>query len=119
MSTAARLIIEAREKSAALVEHERSVTGSKMTAYRNVARRIGASSSWLRHLIGRQEGVRLEAAILEDLRAVYASACERIEARADRIEAELNGAENAASKGGHPPDCERDKAGGPQASGPV
>lgn len=86
MSTAARLLDEARIKSAALVARESLHAGSKMRAYEAVARRIGASPSWVRHLIGRQDGVSLPAAVMEDLRDSYARLCERVEQRAESIE---------------------------------
>ena len=96
MTTAARLLDEARMKSAALVARESLRAGSKMRAYEAVARRIGASSSWLRHLIGRQDGVSLPAAVMEDLRDAYTRLCERVEQRAESIERANEGDENAA-----------------------
>lgn len=80
--TAADAINEARPIASALVQREERQAGSRMAAYERVARTVGASPSWLRKLIGRQD-VSLAAHHFENLKTAYRRACERIEAEAE------------------------------------
>lgn len=78
----AETIDEIRPIAAALVDREQRTTQSRMAAYERVAFRVGASSSWLRKLIGRQD-VSLAAHTYQNLKLAYARACERLEAEAE------------------------------------
>jgi hypothetical protein len=75
-------INEVRPIARALVEREERSLHSRMAAYERVASRVGASSSWLRKLIGRQD-VSLAAHTYQNLKLAYARACERLEAEAE------------------------------------
>ena len=75
-------INEIRPIARALVEREERTTHSRMAAYERVASRVGASSSWLRKLIGRQD-VSLAAHTYQNMKLAYARACERLEAEAE------------------------------------
>lgn len=75
-------IDEIRPIAQALVEREQRTVHSRMAAYERVASRVGASSSWLRELVGRQE-VSLAAHTYQNLKLAYARACERLEAEAE------------------------------------
>ena len=75
-------INEIRPIARALVEREERTTHSRMAAYERVASRVGASSSWLRKLIGRQD-VSLAAHTYQNMKLAYARTCERLEAEAE------------------------------------
>lgn len=81
--TAEDLQARAWPEAAALVAHEEQRSGSRMAAYRDVARMIGWSRSKLQKLLGRQP-FSLEAHEFVNLSAAYERLCERIEARADQ-----------------------------------
>ena len=82
MLSATDAINEIRPIARALVEREERSTNSRMAAYERVASRVGASSSWLRKLVGRQE-VALAAHTYENIKQAYRRACERIEHEAE------------------------------------
>jgi hypothetical protein len=84
MSTAARLLLEeTRRKANELVERAERQTGSKMSAYEQVASMVGVSSSWLRHLIGRQPDIDLKSALkVFNIAAAYDRVCARVETAA-------------------------------------
>ena len=93
-------------KLTALVRLAQSGTGSKMTAYDAVGRRIGASGSWVRKFLGRQP-VALEGHVLLNIGAAYARLCSSIEAAADAAEASnalLREELHAALQADHPAD---------------
>ncbi|MFJ7660724.1 hypothetical protein ACIQYO_26745 [Methylobacterium sp. NPDC097178] len=73
-------------KLSALVRLAQSSMGSKMAAYDAVGRRIGASGSWVRKFIGRQD-TGLDGHVLHNIRAAYERLCTNIEAAADAAEA--------------------------------
>jgi len=75
-------IDEIRPIARALVEREERNTRSRMLAYDRVASRVGASSSWLRKLVGRHD-VALASHTYQNLKLAYARACERLEAEAE------------------------------------
>jgi len=64
-----------------LIRHEQDRTGSRMNAYRAVARSIGWSKAKLQKLIGRQP-FALHAHELLNLSQAYERLCARIEAQA-------------------------------------
>ena len=98
MLSATDAINEIRPIARALVEREERSTNSRMAAYERVASRVGASSSWLRKLVGRQE-VALAAHTYENIKQAYRRACERIEheAEADKRAFIALGANNYAA----------------------
>lgn len=65
-----------------LVERAQAQSGSRMNAYADVARSIGASGSWVRKFLGRQP-VRLDADTYRNIKALYAAKCARWDAEAE------------------------------------
>ena len=86
MVTATQVQDEILPKLLKLVRLAQSGTGSKMTAYDAVGRRIGASGSWVRKFLGRQP-VGLDGHVLLNIGTAYARLCTSIEAAADAAEA--------------------------------
>jgi hypothetical protein len=86
MVTATQVQDSVLPKLTALVRLAQSGTGSKMTAYDAVGRRIGASGSWVRKFLGRQP-VALDGHVLLNIGTAYARLCSSIEAAADAAEA--------------------------------
>ena len=86
MLTASQARAETLPKLSALVRLAQSGVGSKMAAYDAVGRRIGASGSWVRKFIGRQE-TGLDGHVLHNIRTAYERLCTSIEAAADAAEA--------------------------------
>lgn len=101
MGTALDMASLSRLQLATLVEREVQRTGSKMTAYSNIGRRIGASSSWVQKFM-KQEAKEPRISLFHNIRTAYDHLCERVEAqnRADeaRLQA-LKGITDAALKG--------------------
>lgn len=83
MVTAADAKNETLPMLLALVGRAEVRTGSRMTAYETVARRIGASASWVRKFVGRQQ-VGLEGHVLLNIAGLYRAECERWEAEAEK-----------------------------------
>lgn len=83
MQTADSVLNKLRPLAAMLVKHKQFETGSKMQAYERVASKVGASSSWLRKLIGRQPNVDVAAHQYLNILSLYRKLCERIEAKAE------------------------------------
>lgn len=79
MTTAADL---AFPRVGALVDLAERRGGSRMNAYGDVGRRIGASASWVRKFLGRQP-IRLDADTFLNIHAAYRAECERLEAEAE------------------------------------
>lgn len=79
MSTA---VSKAQPWLAALVDLDTARSGSRMNAYANVARSIGASGSWVRKFLGNQP-VRLDADVYLGIQARYEAACARWDAEAE------------------------------------
>ena len=86
MVTATEAQDEVLPKLEKLVKLAWSGTGSKMSAYDAVGRKIGASGSWVRKCLGRQP-VDLKGHVLLNIGAAYARLCTSIEAAADAAEA--------------------------------
>ena len=86
MLTASQARDETLPKLSALVRLAQSSMGSKMAAYDAVGRRIGASGSWVRKFIGRQD-TGLDGHVLHNIRTAYERLCTSIEAAADAAEA--------------------------------
>ncbi|UIN33997.1 hypothetical protein [Methylobacterium oryzae] len=86
MLTASQARDETLPKLSALVRLAQSSMGSKMAAYDAVGRRIGASGSWVRKFMGRQD-TGLDGHVLHNIRAAYERLCSNIEAAADAAEA--------------------------------
>lgn len=86
MLTASQARDETLPKLSALVRLAQTSMGSKMAAYDAVGRRIGASGSWVRKFIGRQD-TGLDGHVLHNIRAAYERLCTNIEAAADAAEA--------------------------------
>lgn len=68
-----------RRMATLLVERQERVTGSKMTAYDDIASAIGASSSWLRDFIGRSPRVNPDLQVGWNIITQYRKWCARIE----------------------------------------
>jgi hypothetical protein len=65
----------------ALIESEDQRVGSRTVAFENVARMIGASSSWIRKFITYEDAVAApRMPLFENIRAAYNNICDRIEA---------------------------------------
>lgn len=106
MVTATQVQDEILPKLSKLVRLAQAGTGSKMTAYDAVGRRIGASGSWVRKFLGRQP-VGLDGHVLLNIGTAYARLCTSIEAAADAAEASnalLRGEINAALQTDRPAD---------------
>ena len=86
MLTASQARDETLPKLSALVRLAQTSMGSKMAAYDAVGRRIGASGSWVRKFIGRQD-TGLDGHVLHNIRTAYERLCSNIEAAADAAEA--------------------------------
>lgn len=86
MLTASQARDETLPKLSALVRLAQSSMGSKMAAYDAVGRRIGASGSWVRKFMGRQD-TGLDGHVLHNIRTAYERLCTSIEAAADAAEA--------------------------------
>lgn len=70
----------------ALIDRETHRVGSRTVAFENVARMVGASSSWIRKFLTYEDAVaEPRITLFENIRAAYNHICERIEAdnRAD------------------------------------
>lgn len=78
------MLNRARPFAAGLVEREERRTGSRMAAYERVSEMVGVSGSWLRKLLGRHDGLMMEAHEFLNIAAAYRRVCERIEAERDR-----------------------------------
>jgi hypothetical protein len=81
MKTADDIAGEVRARLHDLVVSAERSTGSRMTAYQTVARRIGTSASFVRKVIGRQQ-VSLLAHVTDNIRAAHAAyeaACASVE----------------------------------------
>lgn len=71
-----------------MVESETHRLGSKMVAYEQVARTIGASSSWLRQYLANTGAVgEPRISLFQNIKTAYDKICERVEA--DNRAAEL------------------------------
>ena len=78
MSDASTLDIT-RKRTVALVARAERATGSRMTAYHDVARRVGMSASWVRKLVNGYVDREPRAKVYERIRENYIAFCERIE----------------------------------------
>lgn len=92
-----------RSALGAMVERESRRVGSRTVAYENVARMIGASSSWVKKFLAdRGEVSEPRITLFENIRQAYNNICERIEAdnRADEQRLRiLRGQMNAVTEG--------------------
>ncbi|BAU93420.1 hypothetical protein MPPM_4815 [Methylorubrum populi] len=79
MTTAADL---AFPRVGALVDLAERRSGSRMNAYDDVGRKIGATASWVRKFLGRQP-IRLDADTFLNIHAAYRAECDRLEAQAE------------------------------------
>jgi hypothetical protein len=73
---------------AALVDREERRTGSRMTAYYQVAQMVGASPSWIQKFLSRSGEVKEpRLTLFQNIRASYEALCERVEQenRADEL----------------------------------
>ena len=63
-----------------LIEKETKRVGSRTVAFENVARTIGASSSWIRKFITYEDRVaEPRMTLFQNIAAYYANVCSRIE----------------------------------------
>ena len=63
-----------------LIEKEDQRVGSKTVAFENVARKIGASSSWIRKFLTYEDKVaEPRLSLFQNIAVYYASVCSRIE----------------------------------------
>lgn len=73
-----------------LIEKEAHRVGSKTVAFENVARKIGASSSWIRKYLTYEDAVaEPRMTLFNNIRKAYVGLCERIEAENRADEARL------------------------------
>ncbi len=68
-----------RRMATLLVKRQERITGSKMTAYDDIAASIGASSSWLRDFIGRSPRVKPDLQIGFNIITRYRQWCNLVE----------------------------------------
>lgn len=80
----------ARDATEWLVRKETDRVGSKMLAYEAVASKVGRSPSWVRKLLGRHPDAKLDVPTWLNIRRHYEHLCERVEADAARLKAELH-----------------------------
>jgi hypothetical protein len=102
MLTRADMTHETRAYVVALIERERKILGSRMSAYERIASMVGVSSDWLQKIIGRRF-CEVEAHEFLNIQFAYERLCSRVERAADHEEqrvAALQGRTNAADKGG-------------------
>jgi hypothetical protein len=80
----------ARTATVRLVRRETDRRGSKMRAYEAVASMVGRSPSWVRKIVQRSPDVGLDVPTWLNIRKHYEHLCERHEADAAALQAELN-----------------------------
>lgn len=87
----------------ALIEREAYRVGSRTVAFENVARMVGASSSWIRKFLTYEDAVaEPRITLFDNIRQAYNNICERIEAdnRADEAHwREIRGRLNEVTSG--------------------
>lgn len=66
------LVSLSRQYATALVEHERSISGSKMMAYVVVAQSLGVSAGWLRKYVKGYEESEPKLTVYENIKSRYA-----------------------------------------------
>lgn len=76
-----------RAQATELVARAERNTGSRMAAYEQVARTVGASSGWIRKFVRGYEAKEPRATLYENIRASYEALCARVEQenRADEL----------------------------------
>jgi hypothetical protein len=80
----------ARDATWRLVRKETDLRGSKMLAYEAVASKVGKSPSWVRKLLSRHRDARVDLPTWMNIRRHYEHLCERVEADAAALRAELH-----------------------------
>jgi hypothetical protein len=104
MSSAA-LTTSIRDALGELVDREQQRVGKRTTAYENVARAVGSSSSWIRKFLAESHEVKEpRITLFQNIRAAYDNLVERIELenRADEMRLlALKGQIHAATKSDH------------------
>lgn len=91
-----------RAQANELVARAERTTGSRMAAYEQVARRVGASSGWIRKFVRGYEAKEPRATLYENIKAQYEALCARVEQdnRADEMRLQaLRGSLNAITEG--------------------
>jgi hypothetical protein len=68
-----------RAQANELVARAERTTGSRMAAYEQVARTVGASSGWIRKFVRGYEAKEPRATLYENIKASYDALCARIE----------------------------------------
>jgi hypothetical protein len=78
--SAAALTSTTRSALGLLVEKEQRRTGSRMTAYDNIAKIIGTSPSWIRKFLAESQEVKEpRLTLFQNIRASYEKLCNRVE----------------------------------------
>jgi hypothetical protein len=78
--SAAALTSTTRSALGLLVEKEQRRTGSRMTAYDNIAKIIGTSPSWIRKFLAESQEVKEpRLTLFQNIRANYEKLCNRVE----------------------------------------
>lgn len=78
--SAAALTSTTRSALGLLVELEQRRTGSRMTAYENIAKHIGSSPSWIRKFLAESEEVKEpRITLFQNIRVSYEKLCNRVE----------------------------------------
>ena len=95
-------ISNTRAQANELVARAERTTGSRMAAYEQVARTVGASSGWIRKFVRGYEAKEPRATLYENIKAHYEALCARVEQdnRADEMRLQaLRGSLNATTEG--------------------
>jgi len=82
MISSAQINDHTKLQASALFERAKIQTGSKMLAYRSVAKAIGVHHEWFRKYLRGYEGQGAKepkATVYENIRAAYADFCNRVE----------------------------------------
>jgi hypothetical protein len=82
--SAASITEQARFRASALVDREHSRVRSRMVAYENIGRMIGASGHWVRRFVNGYAEAAPSFPVGMNIMALYDQLCARIEADADK-----------------------------------
>lgn len=79
MISSAQINGHTKLQASALFESAKRQTGSKMLAYRVVAKAIGVHHEWFRKYLKGYEAKEPKATVYENIRANYEAFCDRVE----------------------------------------
>lgn len=90
MMTADQAREHVRDPLAFLIRHQVDQGAPRMRAYERVAAQIGRTPAWVQRVLGRRPDAAIGLHDALNIRTAYERLCARVEAAADRVEAENN-----------------------------